>query len=77
MEALRFFEDRAAITSDYDDEADVLYLSIGEPRAAVGVDVGGGTIIRYDENQREVVGITLIGLKARLLRELAEPNGEP
>ncbi len=70
MEALRILE-RAAINWDYDEEADVLYLSVGVPKPAVGVDIGEGVIIRYDENQKEVVGITLIGLKARILRGLA------
>ena len=32
----------AAIDWDYDEEADVLYLSVGEPQPAVGIDVGEG-----------------------------------
>lgn len=55
---------------DYDEEADVLYLSVGEPRSAVGVDVGEGVVVRYDEANREVVGVTLIGVRSRLLEEL-------
>lgn len=50
----------------YDAEADVLYLSFGEPRAAVGQDIGEGVIVRYDEATGQVVGLTLIGLRARL-----------
>jgi len=34
---------------DYDREADVLYISFGAPRPAVGVDMGNGVIMRYDE----------------------------
>lgn len=56
---------------DYDEEADVLYVSIGGPRSAVGTDVGEGVIVRYDEERNEVVGVTLVGLRARLLRGLA------
>ncbi len=55
---------------DYDEEADVLYLSVGEPKPAVGVDIGEGVVARYDETHKEVVGITLIGLRARLLKGL-------
>jgi uncharacterized protein YuzE len=55
---------------DYDEEADVLYISVGEPRPAVGVDIGEGVVARYDEEQKELVGVTLIGLRARLLKEL-------
>lgn len=35
------------LSRDYDEEADVLYISIGEPSKAVGVDVGEGTIAGY------------------------------
>ena len=74
METVRILEKPAAITWDYDEEADVLYLSIGEPRPAVGVDIGEGLILRYDEAHKEVVGLTLVGLRARLLQKL---NGSP
>ncbi|WP_206070631.1 DUF2283 domain-containing protein [Nodosilinea sp. P-1105] len=47
-------------------EADVLYLSVGEPRPAVGVDIGNGVILRYDEVTQEVIGLTVIGLRAKL-----------
>lgn len=50
----------------YDAEADVLYISFGAPRAAVGEDVGEGVIVRYDEQTGQVVGITLMGLRARM-----------
>ena len=71
MEAVKMPEKPAAIAWDYDEEADVLYLLIGEPKPAVGIDVGEGVILRYDEAHSEVVGLTLVGLRARLLRSLA------
>ncbi|HKA52218.1 MAG TPA: DUF2283 domain-containing protein [Candidatus Binatia bacterium] len=71
MEALRVLEKPESVTWDYDEDADVLYLSIGEPQPAIGVDIGEGLIVRYDENRKEVVGLTLIGLRARLLKGLA------
>ena len=55
---------------DYDEEADVLYISIGEPRPAVGVDIGEGVVLRYDEARKELAGLTLIGLRARLMESL-------
>lgn len=71
MEAvIKILEKSAEVSWDYDEEADVLYLSVGEPRPAVGVDIGDGVVARYDEENKEVVGVTLIGLRARLLREL-------
>ncbi len=75
MEAVRILEKPAAITWDYDEEADVLYLSIGEPQPAVGIDIGEGVILRYDDAHKEVVGLTLIGLRARLLEGLAGGDG--
>jgi uncharacterized protein YuzE len=71
MEALKILEKPGEITWDYDEEADVLYISVGEPRVAVGVDIGDGTILRYDQTQKEVVGLTLIGLRERLMKSLA------
>jgi uncharacterized protein YuzE len=74
MDALKLMEGRASGRShldwDYDDEAEVLYLSIWPTRPALGLDVGDGTILRYDESTREVVGFTLIGLRTRLTEEL-------
>ncbi|HEY4688570.1 MAG TPA: DUF2283 domain-containing protein [Anaerolineae bacterium] len=70
MEAVKILEKPASITWDYDEDADVLYLSVGEPQPALGVDIGEGIVLRYDEARREVVGLTLIGLRARLLKGL-------
>ena len=72
METVKILEKPAAINWDYDEEADVLYLSVGEPQSGVGIDIGEGTVLRYDEARQEVLGVTLIGLKARLLKELNE-----
>ena len=71
MEALRILEKRANINWDYDEEADVLYLSVGEPRSAIGIDIGDGVIVRFDETRNKVVGLTVLGLRARLLQGLA------
>ena len=71
MEAvIKILEKPAEVHWDYDEEADVLYLSVGDPRPAVGVDIGEGVVARYDEENKEVVGVTLIGLRARLTEEL-------
>jgi len=78
MEAVRILEKPGPLEWDYDAEADVLYLSLAAPRAAEGVDVGEGVVLRYDPEQREVVGLTVVGLRARLLKGLASvPAAEP
>lgn len=74
MEAIKVLEKPAKIKWDYDEDADVLYISVGEPKPVVGVDIGEGVVLRYDETRNEIVGLTLIGLKARLLKELAGPS---
>lgn len=43
MEAVKILEGRERIGWDYDEEVDVLYLSGGEPAAALGVDIGEQT----------------------------------
>jgi uncharacterized protein YuzE len=70
MEALKILEKPSVLQWDYDEEADVLYLSVGEPRPAVGTDIGEGRVVRYDEMTKEVVGLALIGLRARVLKSL-------
>lgn len=71
METVKILERPATINWDYDEDADVLYLSIGEPRPAIGIDIGDGLVLRYDEGQREVVGLTVIGLQTRLQKGLS------
>ena len=70
MEAIKILEKKENLNWDYDEEADVLYISMGEPQKAVGVDIGDGAIVRYVEATNEVVGLTLIGMKERLLNSL-------
>ncbi len=75
MEAVKIFKKPSQITWDYDEEADVLYLSIGEPKPALGMDIGEGVVLRYDETHKEAVGLTLIGLRARFLQGLSGKSG--
>lgn len=72
MEAVKILDHPAEVTLNYDQEADVLYISAGPPVPALGVDIGDGIILRYDEPRREVVGLTVLGVKARLLQGLGE-----
>jgi uncharacterized protein YuzE len=71
MEALKILESAPDLTWEYDEEADVLYISIGEPRPAVGTDIGEGVVVRYDQTKKEVVGITILGFRARTLKSIA------
>ncbi len=55
---------------EYDKEADVLYISVGEPRPAEGIDIGEGVIVRIDPKTKEVVGLTIINFARRILEEV-------
>ena len=70
METIKILDKKENLSWEYDEEADVLYISIGEPCKALGVDIGEGAIVRYVEETGEVVGLTLIGVKERLLISL-------
>ena len=67
MEGLELFSKKnAPLDWEYDGDADTLYISFGKPKPALGVEVGDGVIVRYDEKAREVVGLTLIGVGKRM-----------
>jgi len=71
MEALRILEKPDTLTWEYDEEGDVLYISVGEPRPAVTIDLGESILARYDEEEKEVVGITILNVRRRLLKGLS------
>jgi len=64
-----------ALTWDYDQEGDVLYISVGEPRPALTVDLGDSVLARYDEKAGEGVGITILDVRRRLSQGLASGVG--
>jgi uncharacterized protein YuzE len=49
----------------YDHEADVLYLSIGDPRPAISHEVGDDVLLRIDPESGSVVGLTIFNLSTR------------
>ena len=52
---------------DYDDGADVLYISFGKPRAAISKEVSVGDFVRIDPFTDEVVGVTILDFKERYM----------
>ena len=76
MKILSLSRIRESLKGSYDPEADVLYISIDAPKPALGVDLGDGVIVRYDEARNEIVGVTIIGLRERTARELADSQAE-
>ncbi|MFQ5605613.1 MAG: DUF2283 domain-containing protein [bacterium] len=70
MEKIKLFTKKKKLDWDYDEEADVLYLSFGRPQEAVGIDMGEGMILRYSEKLGEIVGLTIFGIREHLFKEI-------
>ena len=56
-------------TINYDVVADVLYVSLGLPRAAVCMEPEEGVVLRLDPETDQVIGITIIGARRRLAEQ--------
>lgn len=76
-QVMKILERGNALTWEYDEDADVLYVSVGKPQKAMGVDVGDGTVVRYSEAKGEVVGITMMGFRKRLMMGLGALRHSP
>ena len=74
MATVKILDNLGQMNWEYDEEADVLYISVGDPVQALGVDIGEGLILRYDEPKNEVVGITILSVRSRLMHELEAPK---
>lgn len=48
------------LTVSYDKDADVLYITEGHPREAVGEMMDDGVIVRRDSKTKEVIGFTIV-----------------
>ena len=70
METLKIAEKKDKIKWDYDAEADVLYISFGNPMNEEGADIGEGTIIRIQPDSKEIVGVTILNPLHRTLASL-------
>jgi len=70
METLNITEKKNKINWDYDADADVLYISFGNPKNAEGIDIGEGTIIRIEPDSKEIIGITILNPLHRTLSSL-------
>jgi len=71
MEALRILDTPDMLSWEYDEDGDVLYISVGEPTPAVTVDLGESVLARYDENEQKLVGITILNVGKRLAEGLS------
>jgi len=54
------------VTLDYDEIADVLYVTFGQDREAYCVEPEEGVLLRVDPETRELAGLTILHLSRRL-----------
>lgn len=62
---MTFALDGKFLTSDYDADADVLYLWVKEPCAAVTYETSQGHLVQLDPETRQFVGVAIVDYKAR------------
>ena len=72
MEALKLTEKKDNLQWDYD--ADVLYISVGQPAKGEGIDLGNDTIVRINPETKEIIGFTIINPLKKTLNELNIPG---
>lgn len=53
------------IISNYDEEDDILYLSIGKPTPSITNEIEDGILIRRDIKTKKVTGVTILDYKYR------------
>lgn len=57
------------LTFEYDEHADVLYISVGDPRPALSEELDDGVVVRRDPDTKKVVGLTIIDFRTTFLKE--------
>jgi uncharacterized protein YuzE len=55
---------RKIVNSSYDEEADVLYISFGKPKASEVHDTGEDLLIRFDPATGEITGFTILNFSS-------------
>jgi hypothetical protein len=54
---------------DYDEENDVLYLSIGPPKPAEGEETPEGHFLRFEPGTQRIIGLTMMNPRWLLERD--------
>lgn len=62
---MTFTLDGTALTPDYDEEADILYLWVDAARPAVTYETKHGHLVQLDPETRAFVGVTIVDYRAR------------
>ena len=67
----------ARLSFSYDKDADTLYVSVGNPKAAVGELLDNGVIVRRNPKTQEVVGFTILDFTHHFASRRAQPITTP
>lgn len=54
-----------SLVYNYDEEADVLYAYLGEPKPAESIDYENGIVVRKDPKSKKYIGFTIINYRDR------------
>jgi uncharacterized protein YuzE len=65
------------LSFSYDTEADVLYVSVGRQKSAVGEFLENGVILRRDPKSHRVVGFTIVDFARHFASRNAPPITTP
>ncbi len=65
MRKVAFALDGQFLTSDYDEEADILNLWVESPCPAITYETQQGHLVQLDPDTREFVGVAIVDYKAR------------
>lgn len=60
QEQLEFADELCMLRADYDEEADVLYLYLNEPAAAISEAGEDGILLRYRIDDEKPCGVTIL-----------------
>lgn len=64
-DAMTFILDGVALTPDYDEDADILYLWVDAARPAVTYETKHGHLVQLDPGTREFVGVAIVDYRGR------------
>ena len=63
---MTFTLDGTALTPDYDEEADILYLWVDAARPSVTYETKHGHLVQLDPETRAFVGVAIVDYRTRL-----------
>lgn len=61
------------IAVSYDKDADVLYMSEGNPQQAICKMLNDGIIVRKDPKTKEIVGFTIVDFISHFSKSIPQP----